>query len=790
MVNHVANQKEMINPIGPSIISAKSIKKKSSLSRLLSSARKASSSKSNVSSIPSSPSVPQSSDTSLDSLEPTAPKKAKTADVTSAAGPNEGKGGPQEDMDTVDGNVGGRAAESKNGTYLDAELSGDWLSAIDPQTPLVRSKSQSSNSKHSRILHHVPTLRLAAQKQRSASSPLEYQAFDRGPDVPAIPYDYRTRDSKSVQSLRPSTANGVSSMSKSEASWRDNHVIAPLDFTYASVSAHELSHGTRSSAWPTRSDNDEIRESYRSALTSNMSITNTSTTERSSVFTKCTSVGGVTYDGIRETSIDGGMTVDDAIGMYAAGFADDVEDGPTNPKISTSSEEVRRRSVKLAEAMNENMDVRPPSLLSPTFSPEIRTSAAIISGVIPMDASVELPIITPTTPTRDQYGFKKLSHHISIAQFDAWNAEYAPIQKRRNGKWATLMRHYDLSIDRPTRFPEPSAKIQRFIRKGIPPIWRGSAWFFYAGGDLLLHKHPGVYVSLVSRSHSELNSNDKDTIERDLHRTFPDNIRFKGESGSTSSSLSLLIELPLLSSLRLVLRAFALHHPRIGYCQSLNFIAGLLLLFLPEEKAFWMLHIIVTRYLPGTHEVSLEGANVDLWVLMVALKESIPGIWAKVGATTDDNSPGPPRLPPISLCTTSWFMSLFIGTLPIESVLRVWDVLFYEGSRTLFRVALAIFKVGEQRIKEVHDQMEIFQVVQALPRGMLDVKDLLSVACKRGGVSQDWLERRRTERKLWYSKHRSKLSAGENNISAGAADGSSSARRPSVSWKRRMGIGK
>jgi hypothetical protein len=36
---------------------------------------------------------------------------------------------------------------------------------------------------------------------------------------------------------------------------------------------------------------------------------------------------------------------------------------------------------------------------------------------------------------------------------------------------------------------------------------------------------------------------------------------------------------------------------------SLNFITGMLLLFLPEEKAFWMLHIIAADYLPGTHEI-------------------------------------------------------------------------------------------------------------------------------------------------------------------------------------------
>ena len=246
-----------------------------------------------------------------------------------------------------------------------------------------------------------------------------------------------------------------------------------------------------------------------------------------------------------------------------------------------------------------------------------------------------------------------------------------------------------------------------------------------------------------------------------------------------------------MTSLRRVLRAFALHSPRIGYCQSLNFLTGLLLLFLPEEKAFWMLHIITTIYLPGTHEVSLEGANVDLWVLMVALKSTMPNIWAKVGnaGAPGDDLIGNSRLPPISLCTTSWFMSLFIGTLPIESVLRVWDIIFYEGSRTLFRVALTIFKLGEQRIKDVTDSMELFQVVQGLPRGMIDASALITTMNRRAGVSREWVETRRRERREWYAQEKTKpanamdiVSRDEYFVQNG---GGEEMKRKDPIWKRR-----
>ena len=103
-------------------------------------------------------------------------------------------------------------------------------------------------------------------------------------------------------------------------------------------------------------------------------------------------------------------------------------------------------------------------------------------------------------------------------------------------------------------------------------------------------------------------------------------------------------------------------------------------------------------------------------------------------------------------------MSLFIGTLPIESVLRVWDILFYEGSKTLFRIALAIFKIGEQRLRSLTDSMEMVQVVQSLPRELLDVGLLMDVSFRRGGVTQEWVEKKRRERRQWFANERARLS--------------------------------
>lgn len=387
----------------------------------------------------------------------------------------------------------------------------------------------------------------------------------------------------------------------------------------------------------------------------------------------------------------------------------------------------------------------------------------------------------PLEPTpRDRYGFKKVGgHYISLEQYDEWDMHYTPYLERRRAKWVTLMTQWGLATVNPIRFPPKSDKVKRYIRKGIPPDWRGAAWFWYAGGPSRVAQNPGLYRRLVKDAEiGFLSDTDREIIERDLNRTFPDHVKFKPDPVPESTSIStqdfpgknvrphtsparsIPIEQPIVKALRRVLQAFSIHNHKIGYCQSLNFLAGMLLIFLneDEEKAFHLLDIITSVHLPGTHAKILE-ANVDVGVLMTCIRDSMPAVWAKI----DDIDEGrgqisTNRLPTVSLATTSWFMSCFIGNLPYESVLRVWDSFFYEGSKTLFRIALAIFKSGEMEIRNVNEHMEVFQVVQGIPRRLIDASALMESCFKRrngfGHLSQETIDARRKERRTALQRDR------------------------------------
>lgn len=391
----------------------------------------------------------------------------------------------------------------------------------------------------------------------------------------------------------------------------------------------------------------------------------------------------------------------------------------------------------------------------------------------------------------DRYGFRKSNQYITREQYDEWNGQYSEYLARRRKKWEAFLKDNGLMTDQPNRFPQHSAKAKRFVRKGIPPEWRGAAWFYYAGGPKILANNQGVYDHMLKRAASgQLKDVCRDDIERDLYRTFPDNVRFRRKAASpapgqgpspdptpahsrnnSTQSANPPPRAPgsepeIIDSLRRVLQAFAVFNPSIGYCQSLNFLGGMLLLFVEsEEQAFWLLNIITRVYLPGTHEMSLEGSKVDLSVLMAELQDVLPNVWLKI--SDDGSAPGKKKsrrhrhhkgtpgagenLPPVTLALTAWFMSCFIGTLPIETTLRVWDVFFYEGSKTLFRIALAIFKAGENEIKAINDPMEVFAVVQSLPRKMLDANLLMEICFKRRSglnhITAETIDEQRAERK-------------------------------------------
>ncbi|XP_008047539.2 TBC1 domain family member 2A-like [Carlito syrichta] len=218
---------------------------------------------------------------------------------------------------------------------------------------------------------------------------------------------------------------------------------------------------------------------------------------------------------------------------------------------------------------------------------------------------------------------------------------------------------------------------------------------------------PGGYQALLSRGQVCEHPAARQ-IELDLNRTFPNNKHFTCPTSSFPDKL------------RRVLLAFSWQNPAIGYCQGLNRLAAIALLVLDEEEsAFWCLVAIVEIILPADYySKTLTASQVDQRVLQDLLSEKLPRLMAHLRQHCVD----------LSLVTFNWFLVVFADSLISDILLRVWDAFLYEGTKVVFRYALAIFKYNEEEILRLQDSLEIYQYLRFFTKTICNSRKLTNIA--------------------------------------------------------------
>jgi len=65
---------------------------------------------------------------------------------------------------------------------------------------------------------------------------------------------------------------------------------------------------------------------------------------------------------------------------------------------------------------------------------------------------------------------------------------------------------------------------------------------------------------------------------------------------------------------------------------------------------------------------------------------------------------------PISVISDDWFLCLFVNSLPLRTTLRVWDLMFLEGIDPIFRGALAILTINQEKALKSHDLESLLKI--------------------------------------------------------------------------------
>ncbi|KAL9402584.1 hypothetical protein Peur_006433 [Populus x canadensis] len=272
-------------------------------------------------------------------------------------------------------------------------------------------------------------------------------------------------------------------------------------------------------------------------------------------------------------------------------------------------------------------------------------------------------------------------------------------------------------------------ELEVLVRGGVPMALRGELWQAFVGArtrrvekyyqDLLASEtNSGNHVDQQSDSDTKGSTADtvcvpekwKGQIEKDLPRTFPGHPALDNDGRD---------------ALRRLLTAYARHNPAVGYCQAMNFFAALLLLLMPEENAFWTLMGIIDDYFDGYYSEEMIESQVDQLVFEELVRERFPKLVNHLDYQGVQ----------VAWVTGPWFLSIFMNMLPWESVLRVWDVLLYEGNRVmLFRTALALMELyGTEELRPAlvttKDAGDAVTLLQSLAGSTFDSSQLVLTAC-------------------------------------------------------------
>lgn len=386
------------------------------------------------------------------------------------------------------------------------------------------------------------------------------------------------------------------------------------------------------------------------------------------------------------------------------------------------------------------------------------------SSITIMDGSASpSPSSSSQPPPRDLF-FKHVTQH-PLSSGDAkfpesilsdskqFASTYRARERLQEEKFLNYFHRYGQSVGMCRKGPE----LPILIRDGIPHSLRGHLWFTISGASNRMMTAPNGYYQSILESHGGKPSTAVEQIERDLHRSMPSHPFYSlqrestppKQSGDGYDPFAVLTEVPYepckgnafyhplsppsnepvgISRLRRVLVAYSWHNPVIAYCQSMNIVVAMLLLYMSEEEAFFTL-ITLVEYLEEYWTREMLGAIVDMLVLKDVLKQKKFALVAHLESLELD----------YSIAALPWFMCLFIGYVPHQLALRLMDCFFYnaglgKATSTLFQAAIALFTIAEQDLMNAYDPIAVSTVLRAAPYGF-DCDKLISLVFSDDALS-------------------------------------------------------
>ncbi|XP_075990550.1 USP6 N-terminal-like protein isoform X3 [Anticarsia gemmatalis] len=278
----------------------------------------------------------------------------------------------------------------------------------------------------------------------------------------------------------------------------------------------------------------------------------------------------------------------------------------------------------------------------------------------------------------DRYGF---IHDERLPQ--KTGPQKVNIEVEREKKWVKMLGNWDTSATK--------EKLHRRIYKGIPNSLRIKVWCKLMDVNRVKSANPGKFQEMLKLAKQW--STDVRQIDSDVNRQFREHQFYRERYSEKQCSLFN------------VLCAYSMYNSEVGYCQGMSGLAGVLLMYMDEEDAFWALAVLLSDKKYAMHGLYIEGFpkltrflehhDKILTKFMPKLKHHFD----KFGLDA-------------ILYSLKWFFVCFVERVPFSLCLRVWDIYLLDGERVVTAMAYTILKLHKKAIMKLNDMDLIVNYIQ------------------------------------------------------------------------------
>lgn len=250
--------------------------------------------------------------------------------------------------------------------------------------------------------------------------------------------------------------------------------------------------------------------------------------------------------------------------------------------------------------------------------------------------------------------------------------------QKRIKKWVKISKTWMSKGTHAAQKAYPSEKIRKLVYKGIPNHVRPGAWRFIALTLDAKKLHPGEYEQLLERPITKKESHQLDV---DINRTNRSHFLFKERYGQGQISLFS------------ILHAYCVYDPVVGYCQGMSDLTALMMQYIEEEEAFWMLVRFMqdpSFNMAGRFQTGFKDLKRAWYVHEKLVAKELPHLYQLL----QNNDPKIEA----THYTIKWYLKCFLDALSFDIVLRIWDILLFEGTDVLYTFVIFLLRYHESAI--------------------------------------------------------------------------------------------